>query len=325
MMRRREFIALLGGMGWLPFAARAEQALPVIGVLSSASSQDYLQGLAAFKSGLRESGYVDGQNVKIEYVFSNEQYDRLPELAAGLARRQVSVIVAVATPAALALKSAATTVPIVFGISGDPVRMGLVASLNRPGGNFTGAAHMNVEVAPKRLELLHELLPSEKVMALMVNPSNPVSESVATEMKSAATALGIELQMIPVRDDQELERAFAGLPDMKVGALVIGTDPFFTSRAEKMGELSLRAKIPAIYQYHEFVAGGGLMSYGGNNSDSYYHVGIYVGRILKGEKPADLPVQLSTKVELIFNLKSARQLGISVPLGLSGRADEVIE
>jgi putative ABC transport system substrate-binding protein len=324
-MRRREFITLLGGVGFAPFAARAEQAIPTIGVLSSASSRDYSSGLAAFRNGLRESGYVEGQNVRIEYVFANEQYDRLPELAADLAHRQVNLIVAVATPAALALRSAATTTPIVFGISGDPVRTGLVESLNKPGGNLTGAAHMNVEIAPKRLELLHQLLPAEKRMGLLMNPTNPVSQSVSAEMKSAAAALGIEIEMIEARNDEEINRIFAGLSGLKIGGLVIGTDPFFTSRAEKMGELSLTTKIPAIYQYREFAAGGGLMSYGGDNTDSYYHVGVYAGRILKGEKPANLPVQLSTKVQLFLNLRTAKLLGLSVPLSLSGRADEVIE
>jgi len=240
-------------------------------------------------------------------------------------RRKVSVIVAVASPAALALKSLVTTIPIVFAISGDPVSTGLVESLNRPGGHFTGAAHMNVEIAPKRLELLHELLPLEKTVGLLVNPTNPVTQSVSAEVKSAALALGIELQAIEVSDDDGLDRAFAGLHDMKIGALVIGTDPFFTSRAEKIGGMALRAKIPAIYQYREFAAGGGLMSYGGDNTDSYHHAGLYVGRILKGEKPADLPVQQAKKAELVVNLKAAKSLGLTVPLTLQARADETIE
>lgn len=324
-MRRRDCITLLGGIALAPLAARAQQTMPVIGVLSSGSSRDYLSGLTAFKNGLRESGYVDGQNIKIEYVFAEEQYGRLPELAADLARRQVSVIMAVATPAALALKSTVTTIPIVFGISGDPVRIGLVESLNRPGGNFTGGAHMNVEIAPKRLELLHELLPSEKHMGLLVNPTNPVSQSVSAEVKSAAATFGIDVQVIEALDAQGIDRAFARLPAAKVGALVIGSDPFFTSYAGQLGELSLRAKVPAIYQYREFVEGGGLMSYGGDSTNSYYQAGLYAGRILRGEKPANLPVQLSTKVEFFLNMKSAKQLGLSVPLSLTGRADDVIE
>jgi putative ABC transport system substrate-binding protein len=324
-LRRRDFVTLIGGTALLPFAGRAQRPMPLVGVLSSASSSDYSSGLAAFRNGLREGGYVDGQNIKIEYVFADEQYGRLPELAANLVKRPVSVIVAVATPAALALKGVTTTIPIVFGMSGDPVRTGLVGSLNKPGGNLTGAAHMNVEIAPKRIELLHELLPAEKRMGMLINPTNPVTQTVSADMKRAAAALGIELEAIEAHNDEEIERAFAALPGMKVGALVIGSDPIFTSRAGRMGGLALAEKMPAIYQYRDFVAGGGLMSYGGDNTDSYYHVGLYAARILKGEKPADLPVQLSTKVEFLFNLKSARQLGLPVPLSLTGRADEVIE
>jgi putative tryptophan/tyrosine transport system substrate-binding protein len=297
----------------------------VVAVLSAASAEDYRQGLVAFRDGLCEGGYVDGQNARIEYVFADDRYDRLPELARDLARRQVNVIFAVATPAALALKSTGTTIPIVFGISGDPVGTGLVASLGRPMGNITGAAHMNVEVAPKRLELLHELLPSEKLIGLLLNPTNPVSPSVSAAVSDAARALHVEVRVIEVRNDQELDRAFADFGAMKIGGLVIGSDPFFTSRAGKIGALALTAKMPAIYQYRDFVEGGGLMSYGGDNAVSYRRAGVYVGRILKGEKPENLPVQLSTKVELFLNLKSARQLGVAVPLSLSGRADEVIE
>jgi putative ABC transport system substrate-binding protein len=324
-MRRRDVFKLMSSAALLPLAARAQAPMPVIGVLSSASSSDYTTGLASFRAGLRESGFVDGQNVKIEYVFADEQYSRLPELAATLAKRPVSVIAAVATPAALALKAATTTIPIVFGMSGDPVRTGLVESLNKPGGNVTGGAHLNIEIAPKRLELLHELLPAERRIGLLLNPTNPVSPTVSAEMKRASAALEIELEVIEARIDEEIDRAFAGMPGMRFGAMVIGSDPMFTSRAAKIGQLTLMAKMPAIYQYREFVSGGGLMSYGGDNTDSYYHAGLYAGRILKGEKPSDLPVQLSTKVELFLNLKTARQLGLSVPLSLTGRADEIIE
>jgi putative ABC transport system substrate-binding protein len=205
------------------------------------------------------------------------------------------------------------------------VRTGLVDSLSRPGGNLTGAAHLNVEVAPKRLELLHELMPSETVAALLVNPKNPVAESVSTSVQAAARALGVELHVIGASTDREIDTAFASLPQLRVGLLAIGTDPFFTSRGEQLGTLALRNAMPAIFQYRAFAAAGGLMSYGGDITDSYYHAGLYVGRILKGEKPADLPVQLSTKVELLLNLKSAKALGLSVPLALLGRADEVIE
>jgi putative ABC transport system substrate-binding protein len=326
-MKRREFITLLGvtaasSASW-PLVTRAQQAMPVIGVLSSASSRDYVPMLAAFRKGLGEGGYVEGQNVKIEYVWADEQYDRLPALAADLVRRQVSLILAASTPSALALKPA--TIPIVFAIGGDPERTGLVSSLNRPGGNLTGAAHINVEIAPKRLELLHELLPAEKIMGLLVNPTNPLAESVSTGVKAAAITLGLQLHVVRAHTDEELDVVFASLPGMKIGALVIGTDPFFTSRAEKLGAMSLRLAMPAIYQYREFTAAGGVMSYGGSITDSYYHAGVYAGRILKGEKPGDLPVQLSTKVELFFNLKSAKALGLTVPLTLLGRADEVIE
>jgi putative ABC transport system substrate-binding protein len=325
-MQRREFIAALGGtaIAW-PFAATAQQAMPVIGLLSSASSHDYAPMIAAFRKSLGEAGFVEGRNVKIEYVWADEQYDRLPALAADLVRRQPNVIVASTTPAALALKSATTTIPIIFAIGGDPVRTGLVDSLSRPGGNLTGAAHINVETAPKRLELMHELMPSVKIAGLLINPTNPLAESVVSAAQGAAGSLGLELHVVYARSDEELDAAFATLSAPGVGALVIGTDPFFTSRAEKLGATSLRLAMPAIYQYREFTVAGGVMSYGGSIVDSYHHAGLYVGRILKGEKPVDLPVQLSTKVELFFNLKSAKALGLSVPLPLLGRADEVIE
>jgi putative tryptophan/tyrosine transport system substrate-binding protein len=326
MMKRREFITLLGGTAaaW-PLAARTQPAMPVIGLLSSASPHDYGPMIAAFRKGLGEAGFVEGQNVKIDYAWADDQYDRLPALAADLVRRQVKVIVAASTPAALALKPATSTIPIVFAIGGDPVRTGLVDSLSRPGGNLTGAAHVNVETAPKRLELLHELMPAEKVLGLLVNPTNPVAKSVTTGVHAAASSLGLELQVVHAHTDEDIDAVFASLPGMKVGALVIGTDPFFTSRSERLGAISLQMKMPAIYQYREFAAAGGVMSYGGSITDSYYKAGIYAGRILKGEKPADLPVQLSTRVELFFNLKSAKELGLTVPLPLLGRADEVIE
>jgi putative ABC transport system substrate-binding protein len=299
--------------------------MPVVGLLSSASSHDYVPMIAAFRKSLGEAGFVEGQNVKIEYVWADEQYDRLPALAADLVHRRVNVIVAATTPAALALKPATATIPIVFAIGGDPVRTGLVDSLSRPGGNLTGAAHVNVETAPKRLELLHELVPKEKVVGLLVNPTNPLAKSVVPAVQAAAGSLGLELQVVHARSDEEIDAVFASLPGLRIGALVIGTDPFFTSRAEKLGATSLRLAMPAIYQYREFIAAGGVMSYGGSIVDSYHHAGLYVGRILKGEKPGDLPVQLSTKVELFFNLKSAKALGLTVPLPLLGRADEVIE
>jgi putative tryptophan/tyrosine transport system substrate-binding protein len=329
-MKRREFVTLLGGtvamssVSW-PFTARAQQSMPVIGLLSSASSHDYVPMIAAFRKSLGEMGFVEGQNVKIEYVWADEQYDRLPALAQDLVRRQVNLIVAAATPAALAAKPATGTIPIVFAIGGDPVRTGLVESLSRPGGNLTGAAHINVETAPKRLELMHELMPAEKVLGLLLNPTNPVAESVAAGVETAAGALGLELKVVYAHTAEDLDAAFASLPGMRIGGLVIGTDPFFTSQSEKLGAMSLRQAIPAIYQYRTFAAAGGVMSYGGSITDSYRHAGLYAGRILKGEKPGDLPVQLSTKIELFLNLKTAKALGITVPLSLLGRADEVIE
>jgi putative tryptophan/tyrosine transport system substrate-binding protein len=325
-MQRREFITVLSGAAAWSFGAQAQQpAVPVIGLLSSASSHDYEPMIATFRKALGETGFIEGKNVRIEYRWADEHYDRLPALANDLVRDQVALILAASTPAALAAKPVTKTIPIVFAIGGDPVRTGLVESLSHPGANITGAAHINVETAPKRLELLHELLPSLEIVGLLINPTNPLGRSVEEGVQTAASSLGLKLQVLHARTDEEIDAVFASLPELKVGALVIGTDPLFTSRAEKLGALSLRSKIPAIYQYRTFTAAGGVMSYGGNITDSYYHAGLYAGRILKGEKPADLPVQLSTKVELFLNLKSAEALGIKPPLSLLGRADEVIE
>jgi putative ABC transport system substrate-binding protein len=325
-MQRREFVAALAttALVW-PFAASAQPAMPVIGLLSSASSRDYAPMITQFRKGLSEAGFIEGQNVGIEYRWADEQYDRLPALADQLVRDHVALIVAATTPAALAAKPVTKTIPIVFAIGGDPVRTGLVESLSRPGGNLTGAAHINVETAPKRLELLHELLPAQQIVGLLVNPTNPLSGPVVTAVQTAASSLGLQLQVLHARTDEEIDGVFASLSGLKVGALVIGTDPFFTSRAERLGAASLRFRMPAIYQYRIFTTAGGIMSYGGSITDSYYHAGLYAGRILKGEKPADLPVQLTTRVELFLNLKSAEALAIKPPLSLLGRADEVIE
>jgi putative ABC transport system substrate-binding protein len=326
-MQRRDFVRLFGGAAasW-PLVARAQPpAMPAIGLLSSAGSKDYVPMIAAFRKSLGEAGFLEGQNVSIEYLWAEDQYERLPALAAELVRRQVNVIVAAATPAAVAVKPATSTIPIVFAIGGDPIRAGLVDSLSRPGGNLTGAAHINVEIAPKRLELLHELASADKVIGLLVNKSNPVTETVVADVHMAAASLGVEVRVVHARNDEDIEAAFSSFPEMQVRALVIGTDPFFTSRSEKLGAMSLRLAIPAIYQYRPFVEAGGVMSFGGSIIESYRHAGRYVGRILKGEKPGDLPVQLSTKLELFLNLKSAKTLGITVPLSLLGRADEVIE
>jgi putative tryptophan/tyrosine transport system substrate-binding protein len=325
-LRRREFITLLGGAvaAW-PRTARSQSAMPVIGLLSSSSSRGYEPMIARFRKGLGESGFVEGQNVKIEYRWADEQYDRLPDLAAQLVGDRVALILAATTPAALAAKPATKTIPIVFAIGGDPVSTGLVESLNRPAGNLTGAAHINVETAPKRLELMHELLPGQGLVGLLINPTNPLSDPVAAEVGAAANFLGLKLQVVQAHTDAEITSVFESLSELKVGALVIGTDPFFTSRAEQLAVISLRVKVPSIYQYRAFTEAGGIMSYGGSISESYYHAGLYAGRILKGEKPADLPVQLTTKLELFLNLKSAKALGIKPPLSLLGRADEVIE
>ena len=327
-MRRREFITLLGGAAASPFAARAQQAaMPVIGILAVAAPEANAIRLRALREGLRTVGYVEGQNVKIEYRWAEVQHTaRLPALAAELVSRQVAVIVASSTPAALAAKAATGEIPIVFGTAFDPVEFGLVASLNRPGGNVTGVTSLNFEVAPKRLELMHELLPSVTSMALLVNPAVPaLAEPVSRSSQAAAQALGLHLHIVHASSDRDFDAIFERLIELQVGALVIGNDTLFTIHKEQLAKLTVRHAIPAIYQYPEFVAAGGLMSYGTSETEYYRLVGTYAGRVLKGDKPADLPVQQSTKVELFLNLKTARALGITVPLPLSGRADEVIE
>ena len=325
--RRREFITLLGGAAatW-PLVAYAQQpVMPVIGFLNSASPDGYAVPVGAFRQGLKDIGYVEGQNVAIEYRWAEGQYDRLPALAADLVRRQVTAIAATSTPAALTAKAATTTIPIVFTTASDPMRLGLVASLSRPGGNVTGATQLNVEVGPKRLELVRELLPAATIIALLVNPTNPVAETLARDLQAAAHTIGLQLHILNASTERDIDDAFASLAKLRAGALVVGSDVFFNTRSEQLGALTVRHGVPTIYQYREFAAAGGLMSYGGSITDLYRRAGGYTGRILKGEKPADLPVQQSTKVELIINLKTAKTLGLTLPLSLLGRADEVIE
>ena len=328
-MRRREFITLLGGAtaGW-PLAARAQQAaMPVIGILAVASPEDNAVRLRAFREGLRVAGYVEGQNVNIQYRWAEAHTDRLAELAAQLVHDQVSVLVAAGgTASALTAKAATASMPIVFGIGADPVDVGLVASLNRPGGNVTGVTNLNIEVAPKRLELLHELLPSATIMALLVNPAVPaLDEPTSRVSQAAAQALGLQLHILHASNESDFDAIFENLIQLHADALVIGPDNLFSAHSEQLAALAVRHALPAVYEFRRFAAAGGLMSYGSSETEYYRLVGTYVGRVLKGDKPADLPVQQSTKVELIINLKTANALGITVPLPLIGRADEVIE
>jgi len=327
-VKRREFITLIGGaaVAW-PLAAWAQQsAIPVIGFLNGASLDGYRPMVAAFRRGLQESGYVEGQNVAIEYRWADDQIDRLPALAAELVQQKVTVIVAGGTPAALAAKAATTTIPIVFEIGGDPIRLGLVASLNRPGGNVTGATQLTTEVAPKRVELLHELVPSASVIALLINPTvRAIAEPVSRTSEAAAHTLGLDLHVLNATTERDLDAVFANLIQLRAGGLVIGSGAFFATRSEQLAALAVRHAVPAVSFVRRFVAAGGLASYSGNVSDTYRLAGVNTGRILKGEKPGELPVQQTTKVEMFLNLRTAKALGITVPLPLLGRADEVIE
>ena len=328
-IRRRELVFALGGAAaaW-PLAARAQQpALPVIGFLNSSSSSGvYARMLVAFRQGLNEAGYIEGRNVTIEYRWAEGQSDRLPELAGDLVGRKVTVIAATTTQAALAAKAATATIPVVFEMAGDPVQLGIIAALNRPGGNVAGVTNLNIEVTPKRLELLHEVIPTATTFALLINPSNPtLAEPTTRDIRASARTLGVQLHVVSATTDNEIDDAFASLTNLRAGGLVIGGDQFFSSRIERLASLAVRYAVPAIYLWREFAVAGGLMSYGSQTMDAYRLTGIYVGRVLNGEKPADLPVQQATKVELYINLKTAKTLGITIPLSLSGRADGLIE
>jgi len=326
-MRRRQFLSLLGSAAvvW-PLAARAQQpAMPVIGFLSSRFANDSAPLVAAFRQGLGETGYVEGRNVAIEYRWAENKYDRLQALADDLVRRQIAVIVAITTPSALAAKAVTATIPIVFELAGDPIEVRLVTSLNRPGGNATGVTQLSVEVVAKQLELLHQLVPVATLIAALVNPKNALAEPTTRHLQAAARALGLQLHILHASTERDIATAFASLVQLRAGGLVIGPDALFSSRSDQLAALSIRHAVPAIYSFREFVAAGGLMSYAGNLADAYRLAGVYSGKILNGEKPADLPVQQSTKIEFILNLKTAKALGLNVPLELQVAADEVIE
>jgi putative ABC transport system substrate-binding protein len=325
-MNRRAFVTLLGGAAvtW-PSAARAQQPMPVIGYLDSGPADGRAPFVAALRQGLNGAGYVEGQNVAIGYRFAENQLERLPALTEDLVRRQVSVIAAGGNAAARAAKAATTTIPIVFVVGDDPVKIGLVPSLSRPGGNLTGMTPLNMELTPKRLELLHELLPNATIIAALLNPSNANAEPQSKDLEAAARILGLQLHILHASTEGEFDAVFANVAKLQAGGLVIGADAFFNSRIDQLAARSVRHQVPTIYQDRLFAAAGGLMSYGGSVTDAFHQAGIYTARILKGEKPADLPVVQSTKVELFINLKTAQTLGITFPLTLLGRADEVIE
>ena len=320
-------MAGLGGAAAWPLVVRAQQSgMPVVGFLNTASEKPFANLVRAFREGLGEAGYAEGRNVSIEYRWADGHDARLPDLVADLVRRQVSVIAATGgSPAAVAAKAATGTIPIVFQTGVDPVEIGLVRSLSRPGGNITGSTMIADQLGPKRLEILREVIPRAKLIGAIFNPASPSASRFRREVEETADALGLLVHVVHVSSESAFEAAFAELERLHVGALVIVANPLFNGRSERLAELTLRHKIPSIYQFREFAAAGGLLSYGGSITDAYRQVGVYAGRILNGDKPADLPVQQSTKVEFFINLNTAKLLGLTIPLPLLGRADEVIE
>ena len=327
-MRRREFITLLaGGAAVWPLKARAQQsATPVVGVLAAGSPNGYwAEMFTAFRQGLGEAGYSEGRNMAIEARWADDHYDRLPALAADLIGHRPAVIGAFATPAAKAAMAATTTIPVVFGTIADPVQIGLVASLNHPGGNMTGVAYLSVEVGPKLLEQLHQAVPSAAVMGHLVNPTNPNAATQSRTVQEAAQRLGVQLHVLSASNASDFDPAFAKLHDLQVAAFIVSQDVLFAAEVEQLAQLAARYRIAAITAPREFAAAGGLMSYGADQRDAYRQAGIYAGRILKGEKPSDLPVMQAVKLNLVINLKTAKALGLNIPLPLLGRADEVIE
>jgi putative tryptophan/tyrosine transport system substrate-binding protein len=325
-MKRRAFIKLLGGAAvvW-PFGAATQETIPVIGFLHSASPDGQALYVAAFREGLRQTGNIEGRDVKVEFSWANNRNDQLWALANDFVQRRVAVISALSNASAFAAKAATSTIPIVFAGSVDPVADGLVASLNRPGGNITGVTTLNVELGPKRVELLHVLIPASVSIAALVNPTNPVAETDTRNVEEAARSLGRQIHILHASSEREFDSVFATLAQLRAGALLIVSDNFFNSQSERLAELTMRHAVPAIYQYRQFTAAGGLMSYGGNLEELYRQVGIYTGQILKGAKPGELPVQQLSRIGLIINLKTARALGLTMPTSLLVRADEVIE
>jgi putative ABC transport system substrate-binding protein len=325
-MRRREFIAGLGSAAAWPAVARAQQpTMPVVGFLGTESADDdYKYVTAPFLQGLKENGYVEGLNVAVEYRYAERQIDRLPVLAADLVRRRVAVIAAAGTTAALVAKAATTTIPIVFGSGGDPVKLGLVASLNRPGANLTGTSVLAGELGPKRLQLLRQLIPNAAVFGLLADPTTPATQSIITDLQTAARTLGLQLVVVTPATDSDLEPAFATFSQKRVSGVLVGPSTFYSRRTEQVAALAARHVLPAMFPFREFALAGGLMSYGSSFAYTARQVGIYTGRILKGEKPADLPVEQITKIDLVINLKTAKALGLTIPETLLATADEVI-